>query len=52
MADTQIAFRSSAQLREGLRELARRQGRSMQAVLEDLCRHALASEGRCQPSPA
>jgi predicted nucleotidyltransferase len=45
MADTQIAFRSSAQLREGLRELARRQGRSMQAVLEDLCRHALASEG-------
>ena len=44
MADTQIAFRSSADLREGLRELARRQGRSMQAVLEDLCSRAIAGE--------
>jgi predicted nucleotidyltransferase len=44
MADTQIAFRSSADLREGLRRLARRQGRSMQAVLEDLCSHAIAGE--------
>jgi predicted nucleotidyltransferase len=45
VADTQIAFRSSADLRDGLRELARRQGRSMQAVLEDLCHRAIASEG-------
>jgi predicted nucleotidyltransferase len=45
MADTQIAFRSSADMREGLRQLARRQGRSMQAVLEDLCGQAIASEG-------
>jgi predicted nucleotidyltransferase len=45
MADTQIAFRSSAAVREGLRQLARRQGRSMQAMLEELCRRALASEG-------
>jgi predicted nucleotidyltransferase len=45
MADTQIAFRSSADVREGLRQLARRQGRSMQAVLEDLCSRAIASEG-------
>ena len=45
MADTQIAFRSSADLREGLRQLARRQGRSMQAMLEELCRRAIASEG-------
>jgi predicted nucleotidyltransferase len=45
MADTQIAFRSSAEVREALRQLARRQGRSMQAVLDDLCRRALASEG-------
>ena len=45
MATTQIAFRSSAGLREGLRQLARQQGRSMQAVLEDLCSRALASEG-------
>jgi predicted nucleotidyltransferase len=45
MSDTQIAFRSSAEVREALRQLARRQGRSMQAVLEDLCRRALASEG-------
>jgi predicted nucleotidyltransferase len=44
MADTQIAFRSSAEVREALRQLARRQGRSMQAVLHDLCRRALASE--------
>jgi predicted nucleotidyltransferase len=44
MSDTQIAFRSSPEVRERLRELARRQGRSMQAVMEDLCRHALASE--------
>jgi predicted nucleotidyltransferase len=44
MADTQIAFRSSADVREGLRELARRQGRSMQAVLEDLCGRAIAGE--------
>ena len=42
MAGTQIAFRSSAGLREGLRQLARRQGRSMQAVLEDLCNRAIA----------
>ena len=46
MADTQIAFRSSAEVREGLRQLARRQGRSMQAMLEDICRGALASEGQ------
>jgi len=45
MADTQIAFRSSAAVREGLRQLARRQGRSMQAMLEELCRRALAGEG-------
>jgi predicted nucleotidyltransferase len=45
MADTQIAFRSSAEVRERLRQLARRKGRSMQAMLEELCRHALASEG-------
>jgi predicted nucleotidyltransferase len=45
MADTQIAFRSSATLREGLRQLARRQGRTMQAVLEDLCSRAIAAEG-------
>jgi predicted nucleotidyltransferase len=45
MADTQIAFRSSAEVREALRELARRQGRSMQAVLDDLCRRALAADG-------
>jgi predicted nucleotidyltransferase len=45
MADTQIAFRSSAEVREELRQLARRQGRSMQAMLEDLCRRALANEG-------
>jgi predicted nucleotidyltransferase len=45
MADTQIAFRSSAEVREGLRQLARRQGRSMQGMLEELCRRALASEG-------
>jgi predicted nucleotidyltransferase len=45
MPEAQIAFRSSAELREGLRQLARRQGRSMQAMLEDLCRRALASEG-------
>jgi predicted nucleotidyltransferase len=45
MVDTQIAFRSSAEVREGLRQLARRQGRSLQAMLEDLCRRALASEG-------
>jgi predicted nucleotidyltransferase len=45
MADTQIAFRSSADVRKGLRELARRQGRSMQAVLEDLCNRAIADEG-------
>lgn len=45
MADTQIAFRSSAEVREGLRQLARRQGRSMQAMLEELCHRALASEG-------
>ena len=45
MADTQIAFRSSGEVREGLRQLARRQGRSMQAMLDELCRRALASEG-------
>jgi predicted nucleotidyltransferase len=45
MADTQIAFRSSAEVREGLHQLARRQGRSMQAMLDDLCRRALASDG-------
>jgi predicted nucleotidyltransferase len=45
MVDTQIAFRSSADVREGLRELARRRGRSMQAVLEDLCSRAIADEG-------
>ncbi len=45
MADTQIAFRSSAEVRGALRELARRQGRSMQAVLDDLCRRALAADG-------
>lgn len=45
MADTPIAFRSSAEVRDGLRQLARRQGRTMQAVLEELCRRALASEG-------
>jgi predicted nucleotidyltransferase len=45
MADTQIAFRSSTDLRQGLRQLARRQGRSMQAVLEDLCNRAIASGG-------
>jgi len=44
MQDTQIAFRSSAEVRDGLRQLARRQGRSMQAMLEELCRRALASE--------
>ena len=44
MADTQIAFRSSPGLREGLRQLARRQGRSMQAVLEDVCSRAIADE--------
>jgi predicted nucleotidyltransferase len=45
MADTQIAFRSSTGVRDGLRELSRRQGCSMQAVLEDLCRRAIAGEG-------
>jgi predicted nucleotidyltransferase len=45
MADTQIAFRSSGNVREGLRQLARRQGRSMQAVLEDLCSRAIEDEG-------
>jgi hypothetical protein len=45
MADTQIAFRSSAEVREALRRLARRQGRSMQAVLDDLCRRALPADG-------
>jgi hypothetical protein len=45
MADTQIAFRSSPEMREGLRQMARRQGRSMQAVLDDLCRRALTSGG-------
>jgi predicted nucleotidyltransferase len=45
VVDTQIAFRSSADVREGLRQLARRQGRSMQAVLEDMCSRAIASEG-------
>jgi predicted nucleotidyltransferase len=45
MADTQIAFRSSGEVREGLRQLARRQGRSMQAMLEELCGRALAGEG-------
>jgi uncharacterized protein len=49
MADTQIAFRSSPETREGLRQLARRQGRSMQAVLDDLCRRALASDGEAPP---
>jgi predicted nucleotidyltransferase len=45
MARAQIAFRSSAEVREALRQLARRQGRSMQAVLDDLCRRALAADG-------
>jgi predicted nucleotidyltransferase len=45
MADAQIAFRSSVDVREGLRQLARRQGRSMQAVLEELCSRAIAGEG-------
>jgi predicted nucleotidyltransferase len=45
MADAQIAFRSSTKVREGLRQLARRQGRSMQAVLEEICHRALASGG-------
>lgn len=45
MVDTQIAFRSTAEVREGLRELARRQGRSMQDMLEDLCSSAIAREG-------
>lgn len=45
MADTQIAFRSSAELRDGLRRLARQQGRSMQSVLEDLCSRAIAHDG-------
>lgn len=45
MAETQIAFRSAAEVRDGLQQLARRQGRSMQAMLEDLCRRALASDG-------
>ena len=44
MSETQIAFRTSAKVREGLRQLARRQGRSMQAVLEELSRRALAGE--------
>ena len=44
MPDTQIAFRSSAETREALRQLARRQGRSLQAVLDDLCRRALAND--------
>lgn len=45
MVDTQIAFRSTAEVREGLRELARRQGRSMQDMLEDLCSSAIARGG-------
>ena len=45
MADTQIAFRTSGEVRQGLRQLAQRQGRSMQTVLDDLCRRALASDG-------
>jgi predicted nucleotidyltransferase len=45
MADKQISFRSSAEVREGLRQLARRQGRSMQGVLENLCSSAIANEG-------
>jgi predicted nucleotidyltransferase len=45
VADTQIAFRSSAEVREGLRQLARRQGRSMQDLLQELCHRALASDG-------
>jgi len=45
MAATQIAFRSTPDMREALRRLARRQGRSLQAVLEDLCRRAIATEG-------
>jgi predicted nucleotidyltransferase len=44
MADTQIAFRSSPEVREGLRQLARRQGRSMQTMLDEICRRALVSE--------
>jgi hypothetical protein len=44
MADTQIAFRSTSEVREALHRLARRQGRSLQAVLEDLCRRAVATE--------
>jgi predicted nucleotidyltransferase len=45
MADTQIAFRSSVEVREGLRQLAHRQGRRMEAMLQELCRRALAGEG-------
>lgn len=44
MADTQIAFRSTPEMRERLHQLARRQGRSTQTLLEELCRRALASE--------
>ncbi len=51
MADTQIAFRSSPEVREGLRQLARRQGRSMQTMLDELCRCALASEGETPTLP-
>jgi predicted nucleotidyltransferase len=49
MADTQIAFRSSPAVRDGLRQLARRQGRSMQAVLEELCHRVLAGESETPP---
>ena len=45
MADTQIAFRTSGEVRQALRQLAQRQGRSMQTVLDDLCRRALANDG-------
>jgi predicted nucleotidyltransferase len=44
MADTQIAFRSTPEMRERLHQLARRQGRSTQTLLEELCRRALSSD--------
>jgi predicted nucleotidyltransferase len=44
MAQTQIAFRGTPEMRERLRQLARRQGRSMQTVLEELCGRALEGE--------
>ena len=45
MPDTQIAFRSSPEVRARLRALARRRGCTMQAMLAELCDRALAGEG-------